>query len=65
MNQEKQIEKLKSDRDTALRITKSFSDKLKILAEHVCICGGRLAFKDADLSKDELKSLSEFMEVYE
>lgn len=63
--EDRRIDKIKDDRDTALRLAKSFSGKLKIIAEHVCICGGRLVIKDGDLTEAERKSLSEFMEEYE
>ena len=58
------IEKIIDDRDTALRLTASLSGKLDILAKHICICGGRLAIKNGDLSPEESKKLSECLNVY-
>lgn len=58
------IEKIIDDRDTALRLTANLSEKLEILDKHICICGGRLAIKNGDLSPEENKKLSECLNVY-
>ena len=62
--QEKNADKLRDDRDTALALCASFSSMLKILADHVCLFNGRLAFSNPNLTKEEAKTLSACLEEY-
>ena len=58
------IEQIIENRDMALNLCASMSEKLKILSEHVCIMNGKLALKNHNLTKEELKKVSECLEVY-
>ena len=62
--QEKNADKLRDDRDTALALCATFNERLRILAEHVCIFNGRLAFTNPNLTKEEAKALSVCLEEY-
>jgi len=63
--EERNMQKLRDDRDLALRITKETADKLRLLAEHVGIKGGRLVILRPGLTKAEVKALSDSLEVKE
>jgi len=59
IEQDKAYDKIVDDRNAALRVSASMSRKLEILDQHVVIQGGKLTVVRPELTKYEIKALTE------